>query len=311
MDKTALGSRLFKNTLICDDCIKRELGVVHSYHYAKGLKYNVDANKITFGWECEIDAPCDWDCDFDTSSRDDLARDCIDYARDNKYALIHSYESDGSLNDGGVECVSAPLTINDIKRDDVKLQIDFLLRRAEELGFNFDDDNHAGFHVHIGRKSLCGGDFEISNAVGLLMGWAVTRLWDKGFKELSRRTNLEYTHLYNCDGDDGAGLNRTPANYDRYYVVNIQNSKTIELRVFNNARTYDDVCVAVDMCYMLAKWATKKINAFLKRNTYSAKSKDFTDALAYADRLTWDALVKYSKFPEYTLPAMRRAGINV
>ena len=69
--------------------------------------------------------------------------------------------------------------------------------------------------------------------------------------------------------------------------------------------------VAVDVCYMLGKWATKKINAFLKRNSYSAKSKDFTDALAYADKLTWAALVKYSKFPEVTLPAMRKAGINI
>lgn len=306
--KSVLGTRLFKNGGFCDDCIESEIAVVHSYHTAKNYKYNVCPDDITFGFEAEIDGSQDFG--WDNAERDELVADAVEYARNHNYPLICTYENDGSLTNGGVECVSAPLTIKDLKSDAVKNQIDFLFRRAEEIGFDFRDGNHAGLHIHIGRKSLCGDERAVSDAVGLLMGWAVSRLWSKGFKKLSRRLDCGYCKDY-AEIGHGNGLRDTFAVSDRYYAVNIQNAKTIELRVFNCACTYEDIVLAVDVCYMLAKWATKKIQAFLKRDSYSAKSKDFTDALAYADRITWDALVKYSKFPEYTLPAMRRAGINV
>jgi hypothetical protein len=220
-----------------------------------------------------------------------------------------SYENDGSL-DCGMECVTAPLTIAEWKSDEVRDQINVLLDSADESGFTL-NSGHAGLHVHIGRKNLCGTDRRKSDAVGLLMGWAVSRLWDKGFKKLSRRRNTEYCHLY-TEGREGNGLYDTSAgDYDRYTAVNIENSSTIELRIFKGARCSNDVLVAVDVCYMLAKWATKKINAFDKRGSYSAKAHKYDDALAYADRLTWKALVKYSKFPEITLPEMRRCGIEV
>lgn len=302
--KSKLGSRLYKHGGLCDDCIAREIGTVHSYHFGKKLKYNVCADKITFGAEIEIDAPrC-----FDEDASEELARDCVKYARKKGYALINHFENDGSLRDGGVECPLAPLTIDDFKSDAVKAQLNYLFDRADELGFDFDADNHAGLHIHIGRKSLCGDDRSISDAVGLLMGWAISRLWDKGFNELCGRENLEYCKLFDAE-KDGNGLRDTYATDDRYYCVNITNTRTIEMRIFNNATCYEDVILAVDVCYMLAKWSTKKINAFLKRGSYSAKSRDFTDALAYADRLTWSALVKYSKFPEITIKRMRACGI--
>ena len=306
-EKSRLGLRLFKDKCICDNCVRNIIGEVHGYHYGKKLKYNTCADKITFGFEGEIDGH--WS--LTESDRDELVRSCIDYARDNKYALVGSFETDGSLSDYGVEFVSAPLTIDDLKTDEVKNQINYMFARADDMGFNFDEDNNAGLHVHIGRKSLCGDDNGVSNAVGLLMGWAVSRLWERGFAELSGRKNTEYCHLYDKEDERGNGLMDTGAYYDRYYAVNIQNSRTIELRIFNRATCYEDVLVAIDTCYMLAKWATKKINAFLKRGSYSAKMHEFTDALCYADRVSWEALVKYSKFPEVTLPRMRKAGINV
>lgn len=306
VDDAFLGTRLFKDTLICNTCVKRKIGAVHDYHHAKNFKYLVDADKITFGAEIEIDAGYDTS----TEDRDELIAECIEYARTNKYPLIMSYERDGSLNCGGVECVTAPLTIDDFKSPAVKNQLKYLFASAEDMGFNTDDENHAGLHIHVGRKSLCGADRAIGDAVGLLMGWAVTRLWHKGFRELSRRGDMGYCRLNDYEGT-GYGLESTEARYDRYYCVNIQNSKTIELRIFNNATCYEDVLLAVDVCYMLGKWATKKINAFLKRDSYSARGKMFADALAYADRVTWDALVKYSKFPEVTLPRLRRAGVEI
>lgn len=300
-----LGSRLYKDNPMCPRCIKRKIGTVHGYHFGKNLRYNISRG-ITLGVEVEIDGSYDLECD----ARDELARECIDYAVENNYALVTTYETDGSLCDGGVECVSVPLTLDEWRSAEVRAQYEYLFERADEYGFDFSSDNNAGLHVHIGRKDLCGDDRDISDAVGLLMGWAVSRLWDRGFSELAGRDETDYCH--NLAGyNNGNGLNDTSARYDRYYFVNIQNSKTIELRVFNRATSYEDVLVAVDTCYMLGKWATKKINAFLKRGSYSAKAKDFTDALAYADRITWDALVKYSKFPELTLPRMRKAGINV
>lgn len=301
-----LGARLFRDTPICDRCAASRIGEVHSYHFGKGLKYAYAKDKITLGCEIEID---DRDDDGD---RDAVINDVIRCARDNKYALIMSHESDGSLDGYGFENVTAPLTIDEWRSDEVREQIRTLIDSAYDNGFAFDEYDHAGLHVHIGRKDLCGNDRAKSDAVGLLMGWSVSRLWSKGFEELSRRNNTEYTHLYDEYGRGKNGLYDTPASEcDRYYAVNIENSKTIELRIFKGARSLEDVLVAVDVCYMLAKWAVKKINAFNKRGSYSAKAHRYDDALEYADRITWSALVKYSKFPEVTLPAMREAGINI
>lgn len=299
-----LGARLFKIGGYCDDCVADRIGHVHSYHFGKELSYAYAKDKITLGVELEIDDPTD------EGDRDEVLADLINYARKNKYSLIMSHERDGSLCGNGFESVTAPLTIDDWRSDAVRGQIATLLDSAECYGFDFSElrSNHAGLHVHIGRKDLCGTDRNKSDAVGLLMGWAVTRLWDKGFKRLSRREDIGYCSLL---GSGSGGLYDTGATDDRYYAVNIENSKTIELRIFAGARTVDDVLVAVDMCYMLGKWATKKINAFTKRGSYSAKAGKFDDCLEYADRLSWSALLKYSKFPEVTIPAMREAGIDV
>ena len=289
-----LGSRLNRYGM-CDDCAKNYALTVECYHNAKGLPYAYAKDKITIGVEIEIDDPMDEGC------RENVLEDMYYFARDNKYPLIMTAERDGSLNGDGMEMVSVPLTVAEWGSDMVKSQLNMLFDSADDNGFKLNGRTSSGLHVHIGRKDLCGMDREKSNAVGLLMGWAVTRLWDKGFKKLSRRTCLDYCHLLD-NHDTCNGLLDTSACYDRYYAVNIENSKTIELRIFKGARCMEDVLVAVDVCYMLAKWATKKINAFEKRNSYSAKAKRYDDCLEYADRLTWSGLVKYSKFPEVNLP---------
>lgn len=309
-----LGVRLYKRGDKCENCIAEEIGQVHGYHFAKNLAYNITRDKITFGAEIEIDSPRrDWD--EDGIDRDAFVDECVEYARANNYPLIMSYENDGSLNEDGVECVTCPLTVDEWKSDEVKKQIRYLLDNADEYGFDFKPENNAGLHIHVGRKDLCGSDRAVSDAVGLLMGWACTRLWDAGLSDLVGRESNSYCRPLNegyyGDKREPAGLRDTIACDDRYTFVNIQNASTLELRIFNRATCYEDVAVALDVCYMLGKWATKKINAFLKRNSYAARSKEFCDALEYADRVTWASLVKFSKFPEITLPRMRSVGINV
>lgn len=301
--RAKLGARLYARTCMCDDCVANELKSIQGYHFGKeSLSYAYAKDKITLGVEIELDDP--------ESEADGRAviRDTIDYARDNNMPCLMSHERDGSLYGAGFESVTAPLTIAEWGSDAIRGQLNAFFESAKDNGFNFYSDDHAGLHVHIGRKDLCGTDRAKSDAVGLLMGWAVTRLWGDGFEALSRREDLDYCNTF---GDGDKGLYDTNAVCDRYYAVNIGNSKTIELRIFKGARNADDVLVAVDVCYMLAKWATKKINAFGKRVSYSAKAGKFDDALVYADRVTWSALVKYSKFPDVTLPAMRSAGISV
>ena len=300
-----LGERLYRNGNWCDSCVASQIGQVHGYHFGKDLQYAYAKNKITLGVELEID-----DCD-DEGDRDAVISDVMNYARTHKYPLIMHHERDGSLNNAGFESPTAPFTIDEWRKPFVQGQVENLLASAEENGFDFYERNSAGLHVHIGRKDLGCATREESDAVGLLMGWAVTRLWNKGFRELSRRRDTGYTHLLDEYGDPKTGLYDTEATSDRYYAVNIENKNTLELRIFKGARNLDDVLVAVDFCYMLAKWAVKKIHAFKKRGSYTARAGKYDDCLEYADRVTWGALVKFSKFPEVTLPAMRRAGIDV
>lgn len=305
LDKSAfgLGALMFKG--VCDGCVCSKLKSWHPYHWGRdNIKYACEKGKITLGAEIEIDDP-----DLDGNPEKLLGEVLNCAERLHMPAILHA-EHDGSLSGNGVECVTAPLTIKQWSSDGVREQIRVLLDSARENGFAFDEEDNAGLHVHIGRKDLCGDDIAVSDAVGLLMGWAVTALWDKGFDRLSRRNDLDYARLF-TDDRELRSLYNTSAQCDRYYCVNIQNRKTIELRIFKGARTVEDVLLAVDMCYMLAKWATKKINAFMKRSAYTVRYGKYDDATEYAERVTWSALVKYSKFPEITLPEMRKYGIEV
>ena len=83
----ALTSRLYKRECICPACLVKELGQKHEYHFAKHLKYNVDAHDITIGAEVEIDAK--------SGSRPNtnaFCRDNVKHAMDNGYAFAMSYE---------------------------------------------------------------------------------------------------------------------------------------------------------------------------------------------------------------------------
>ena len=305
LDKSAftLGAVMFPH--YCDDCVRDKLKITHKYHWGRDtIKYACEKGKITLGAEIEID---DYEQDGDADAI--LGEVLRSAERMHMPAILHG-ENDGSLSGNGVECVTAPLTVKQWASDGVREQIRVLLDSACKNGFTFDENDNAGLHVHIGRKELCGDDRAVSDAVGLLMGWAVTALWNKGFDRLSRRNDIEYAHLF-TDDCKLRSLYNTSALCDRYYCVNIQNRNTLELRIFKGARTVDDVLLAVDMCYMLAKWATKKINAFMKRGAYTVRDGKYDDATEYAERVTWGALVKYSKFPEITLPEMRKYGINV
>ena len=105
------------------------------------------------------------------------------------------------------------------------------------LGEGYDDPDGAGFHIHISREH-----FNDRSAIGKLV-----RFFYKYYDELvefANRDEDDATHwadCTDCDGDSTFYRSYEKAMEKRYSAVNVQNSATVEIRLFNSSYDARDI----------------------------------------------------------------------
>ena len=170
------------------------------------------------------------------------------------------FKEDGSLsNGGGVEIVSHPCTLEYHKRlwDDI-------ISKAKGYGFTSHDAGTCGLHVHIDREYL--GEFETERDYTTA---CIVMLFDKFWNELvkfSRRTKYqlgqwcERTGLELTKADMSAPekvadkLQDKARNEGRYKAVNLQNSHTIEFRLFRGTLRRETFYATLELCQVVVDW---------------------------------------------------------
>lgn len=153
---------------------------------------------------------------------------------------------DHSNRYGGFEIVSHPATLEwwqEHKKDLVRIQ-----GLGKDKGFQGFGGEGIGMHVHLDKSHF--GPYHLYKFLKLIYGWRkfskkIAGKWDAGrehYCSLNRR-RMGYRTTLVCKSKMSSG---------RYSAVNLQNSKTIEIRMFDGTIVLDTIFKNLEYCH--AAW---------------------------------------------------------
>lgn len=211
----------------CDNCYNES-----SYEFIEDYGYKPDPifygkGQPHYGVELEID--CGGERDSSAKELDEIAN----------YPYEHLYfKHDGSLDDG-FEIVSHPATL-DYHLHNIKWAE--VMKRARELKYLSHTARTCGLHVHINRAALGKTVEEQENTIGRIV-FFFEKFWDNILR-FSRRTEGQanrWAARYGgvIENPKETLKNAKSAGLGRYTAVNLENTFTIELRIFRGTLRYE------------------------------------------------------------------------
>lgn len=226
----------------CEDCAPNNSGIL-DYNEKPDPEFYGEHSHLHMGVELEIDGSCD----------------VSDFVSEAATPEIY-FKEDGSLTAGeSVEIVSHPCTLGYHKG-----MWDRIIGTAKDYGFTSHDAGTCGLHVHIDRDYL--GQFETEQDYTAA---CIVMLFDKFWNELvkfSRRTEYqlgqwcERTGLELTKADISAPekvadkLQDKANNEGRYKAVNLQNSHTVEFRLFRGTLRRETFYATLELCQVIVDW---------------------------------------------------------
>ena len=212
---------------VCEACHQQMRSLFHDYGYKpEPVYYRAETDSpdsLLFGIESEI------------AHADDVYRLCGDLHREVGDRLYCKH--DCSLSSGGVEMVTHPCT---------------LAYHSDHMGwdriYNTADDNGAyadescGLHIHVGRQQMGHTPRERYEAAAKIV-MVVHAIWDdlltfsgrEGYQidDWCQRPDTScFRHCAEHDGADVYEAAWDSVSDSRYHAVNLQNTATVEFRIF-------------------------------------------------------------------------------
>lgn len=210
-------------------------GHVHSYDYDPycGWQYNGMDLPITyenvkqhvfFGVELEIESRGDGIDDGAVAVLEHFNKST--HVDDEKVVYL---KQDGSIEDG-FEIVTQPMTF------EYAMGLDWsILTRLSGMGFRSWNGGACGLHVHVSRTA-----FQDRQHL-----WKFTQLINGNSRECAKLAGRDSGRWSNFDkqGSSKAVLGKQFA--ERYQAVNLQNSRTVEIRIFRGSLRVERVAMAI------------------------------------------------------------------
>lgn len=213
---------------ICSTCIA-SLGKIHSYSTKAPQLLKFKANKVktnTLYLGAELE--------FESTSSADKSKDAIFTNRVLKNHAI--LKSDGSINQG-FEIVTCPATL-EIHLAEFK---QFFGEFKEKTKLH--KDSNTGMHVHISRKPLS----------MLTVGKMTAFLNAEGNKEfITKIAGRDFNHYCRQDSSRTVSFPLTVGSGERYNSLNLNNTDTVELRIFSTPETFDEFAYKMEFSEALA-----------------------------------------------------------
>ena len=215
---------------MCESCYSDNSESSNSEHI---LDYSVDVvqrlgfapnprKELTYGVELEVE------CE---GSRADAAEAVHSAIRED--AIL---KHDGSLNDG-FEIVTRPAPLAYTKA---------VITKAAGAAINAScssfNTKTCGFHIHVARESL--SDLQVGKLLAFIQAG-------------ENKAALEKIAMRNCDrwAKLGSDLKVTDKPENRYTALNLENSVTIEFRIFKGNLKSETLCIWLDFVSLLARWS--------------------------------------------------------
>lgn len=218
----------------CHMTRSRENAAIHDYFYKPAAIFHGKGPRY-FGVELELD---------DGGEDEDNARALLSIAdRAKEYLYI---KHDGSLQEG-MELVTHPLSLYIHQH---RMPWKEVCRKALDLGYHSHRPGTCGLHVHISRRAF-GKTAEEQDACIARVLYFVEKNWEELLK-FSRRTPRQldrWAARYGLKDQPAEILDQAKKGHDRgrYACVNLENSKTIEFRLFRGTLKYNTLIATLQM----------------------------------------------------------------
>ena len=223
---------------ICQNCSRNGRRFIHSYSYKPYAIFKVASNQtmksdtLYFGIELEVE-------------RDKSSIDVGKMAETLVNEDVYYMKTDGSLNDG-FEIVTHPMSfeyIQEHKADIFKPMLDKLI----QAGYKSYDSKTCGIHIHLSKK--CFSTWQLYRFIKFFLDNRdfVTNISQRKLEQLERWATIEEESndsiIYKAKKKSGNGR--------RYSAVNLQNDRTVEIRIFRGTLNYLSFLKNIEFCYAL------------------------------------------------------------
>lgn len=261
-----------------------EMSSYHRYHRSftkyRTLEDEKNNNKMFIGAELEIS-------DLYNGLSSDEFNGVLSYIKNNYHAVV---SSDSSINGRGVELISDPQTLSVwLSRRE---RVADLFKKLINKGFKSDEGNTScGLHFHVSRDALGNTDAEISETIARI-DLILENLKDELIvfsrrqgKDLERwasfLSDLTSVRLdYSLDLIKQAKWNQ---NGRRYQALNLENTHTIEFRIFKGSLNIETFYASLELVNNLIELA-KNGNIAGKNWNYLINLNNFEDLQSYCKR---------------------------
>ena len=232
-----------------------------------------DNSRRYFGIELEIDR----NSSFSSDTRDRMATKLHNILNENgEYNSLVKFECDGSLSSNGIEMIFQPMSYQYIMEK--KEKIFEALSAIDNGGYSSHDAGTCGLHIHVSRSEINNDTLD-----RILM---IFENFKNEVIAFSRRNEAQMRWCkFMCDNTRGNSIDKTTCEQARrygninghHYVINNQNTNTVEFRLFRgttNKRTFMAAIQLVDNIVSIAQ----------KRSTIAGLT--WLDIINYNDEYT-------------------------
>lgn len=183
-------------------------------------------------------------------------------AKEIKNSVLYC-KHDGSLESNGIEIVTHPCTL-----DYHSGELDWrrIIKIARKYHYKSHNAGTCGLHVHVNRKFF-GSSYEDQDTAIAKVILFFQQHWDnivtfsrRGAYELDRWAKKPYNQIYRSDNNsDLARKTRYEiSDTDRYHAVNMQNSNTIEFRIFRGTLNYNTLIATLQFVDGICRYAKNR-----------------------------------------------------
>jgi hypothetical protein len=230
--------------MVCYDCADHfeYSGAIRGYGSRfSALDAELSASDITrenrlIGFEAEVEVVGD-------ETRQSMAREVTDAGR----GLVMCKEDSTIRN--GFEIVSVPMTWRAIKDKEQEIANIFALRSK---GLRADDRRNTGFHVHMTRSQFSNDDL-----------YRMLRFFQRNddqlvaFSRRERRELREWADMPNLTIEQARHAVNSGRGYGRNTALNLTNSTTVEIRLWNGTVRIERVFARLEFCRAIAEFIKK------------------------------------------------------
>ena len=242
----------------CDSCFKRKSKEIYNYHGFRDIKfrktvYDKEEKPLYFGIELEVNRDRD---------------------RENKYLKLNrvankvkknlnydiSCNRDSSIANEGFEIVTNPMTLRYISKKESEFRTMF--NTLKDNGFRPGDS--CGYHIHVSKNYLGNTAEEIDNTIDNIL--LITENFRDELVKFSRRKKscLNNYSRFLLDSDtrkfdlNMKTIKDKKKSYNRYVVVNLRNTNTVEFRLFKTTMDYTIFMAAIELVNNIVNIAKDK-----------------------------------------------------